>query len=275
MSIVETLERDQPRFHWGGTQSWNAAPETLREIEGSVSKGMRTLETGCGASTIVFASKGAHHTVISPTHDEHKRVLSYLREIGIDNPHLEFAAGFSDDVLPRISNHPERLAEWDAWFANNLGVGATSEISSSSDHVELWKDGAERIFDYIFIDGAHSFPYPVIDWHYATRVLKVGGHLLLDDIPIPAVACVYRYMISDPSWRLINILDNRVAAFELVAEPAPEDYTLQRYNRRPDFGFLPLHQRSYMLIATEVRRMRRELGNRMPGLRQHWRRLHQ
>jgi len=71
---------------------------------------------------------------------------------------------------------------------------------------------------------------------------------------------------------LINISDNRAATFELVSSPFPEDHTLQSYNRRPDYGFLPIHTRSYMLIVDEVGRLRQQIGDRMPGLRRFWRR---
>lgn len=271
IDIVEVLEKNQPQFHWGGTRCWNAAPETLREIQRSVGKGMRTLETGCGASTVVFASREAHHTVISPAHDEHQRVINYLHESGISTSRLNFEAGFSDDVLPKICNYPERLKEWGTWFSDHFDAATPSKIGTG-DTAELWREGNERHLDFVFLDGAHSFPYPIIDWHYSIRALKLGGRLLLDDIPIPAVACVYRYMISDPCWKLISILDNRAAVFELISYPAPEDSRLQPYNRYPDFGFLPIHKRYYMALATEGRLLKQHLGDRMPSLRRYWRR---
>ncbi|WP_156460110.1 class I SAM-dependent methyltransferase [Mesorhizobium sp. Root157] len=267
--IVEKLEKDKPQFHWGGTQRWNAAPETLREIQASTRKNMLTLETGCGASTVIFAAQEAHHTVISPTRDEHQRVADYLRSINIDTSNLKFEAGFSDDVLPNICSYPNRMNKWDAWCADHF----RPTDSRSCKNTDLWREDNERHLDFIFLDGAHSFPYPIIDWHYSVRELKIGGHLLLDDIPIPAVACVYRYMITDPCWKLIHILDNRAAKFELVALPAPEDYTLQPYNRYPDFGFLPFYKRNYMLMSSELRRMRGQLGEAMPSLRGYWRRM--
>lgn len=273
MDIIERIERDKPVFHWGGRQRWNAAPETLREIQASVRPGMRTLETGSGASTVVFAASGAHHTAISPTSDEHERIVAYLHSVGVDTSKLEFQAGFSDDVLPAICSDPERMSEWNSWFSDNLGTGAASDKENEDAGMELWKEETERSYDTIFLDGAHSFPYPVIDWHYSIRRLKIGGRLLLDDIPIPAVACVYRYMMSDPSWKRIKVLDKRVAVFELLSAPVAEDYTLQPYNRNADYGFLPLPQRAAMVTAFKANRLRKNLGQRLPGLREYWRRM--
>ena len=61
-----------------------------------------TLETGCGASTVVFAAQGAHHTAISVDAGEHQRVRAYLREIGLDDRRLTTIVGWSDAVLPTL-----------------------------------------------------------------------------------------------------------------------------------------------------------------------------
>ncbi len=266
MDIVEKLERDRPVFHWGGTRRWDTAPETLREIRDRVAEGMQTLETGCGASTVVFAASGAEHMVISPTNDEHVRVRNYLTENHIDTSRVRFEAGFSDDLLPKLFNNPNRIAEWEAWCAEHFS--APEKVSDDA----LFRPSSERRLDCIFVDGAHSFPNAIVDWYYSMSALKIGGRMIVDDIPIPAVACLYKYMISDPSWKLMGIHDNRAASFELVAEPAPEDWTLQPYNRHPYFGFESLPKSLYSRSASEFARLRHQLGDRMPGVREIWRR---
>jgi hypothetical protein len=229
MDVVTQLLRDRPVFHLGGTARWDVLPETLSAIETRVRDGDRTLETGCGASTVVFAAKGAHHTSISPDSSEHDNVAAYCEQIGVDRSRLRFIAGSSDSVLPELCT--------------------------------------DRVLDAAFIDGAHTFPYPSVDWHYVVRALKVGGWLLLDDIPIPAVSYVFKYMQSDPSWRLEEILDERTAAFTLVSEPALEDWTVQPFNRRPDYSFAPLPDRARLSAAAEITRLRSGLARRYPRLR--------
>jgi Methyltransferase domain len=229
MDVVAHLLKDRPVFHLGGTARWDVLPETLSAIRNRVRDGDRTLETGCGASTVVFAAQGAHHTSISPDPSEHENVGAYCEQVGVDRSRLSFIAGSSDSVLPELCT--------------------------------------DRIFDAAFIDGAHTFPYPAVDWHYVARALKVGGWLLLDDIPIRAVTFVFKYMQSDPSWRLEEILDERTAAFTLVAEPTMVDWTLQPFNRRPDYSFAPLPDRARLSGAAEITRIRRGLGRRYPRLR--------
>jgi precorrin-6B methylase 2 len=235
LDIVAQLLKDRPVFHQGGKTRWDALPGTLSAIQARVRQGSRTLETGCGASTVVFAAQGGRHTAISPDPREHERVRAYCDQIGVDHSGLELVAGFSDLMLPEMCT--------------------------------------SREFDGAFIDGAHAFPYPAVDWHYVTRGLKVGGWLLLDDIPIRSVAYVFRYMQSDPSWQLDEILDGRTAALTLVAEPAPEDWTLQPFNRRPDYSFAPLPQRVRLAATAEIGRLRGQIGDRYPSLRSAWSRL--
>jgi hypothetical protein len=236
MDIVDRLLRDRPKFHVNGTTRWDSLPGTLRAIQQSVHEGYQTLETGCGASTVIFATRGAHHTVLSPDAEEHERVRDYLKEIGVDSSRLVSMVGLSDLVLPSLCT--------------------------------------QRYLDVAYIDGAHSFPYPAVDWHYMTRALKIGGNLIMDDIAIPAAAYVFRFMASDPGWRLDAILDERAAAFTLIHEPpAEENYTLQPFNRRLDFGFAPLPTRARLALTSQAYRVRQEVGSRYPSLRRVWRRF--
>jgi Methyltransferase domain len=162
-------------------------------------------------------------------------VRDYLRKINVDDRRLESIVGASDSILPAFP--------------------------------------AERIFDVAFIDGGHAFPYPVIDWHYMTRLLKVGGKLIVDDIPIPSIACVFRFMQSDPSWRLDRILDERAAVLTLIDEPHYGDYVLQAFNSNFDYGFIPLPSRLRLILPSRISRLRQQIGLRYPTLRQAWRRF--
>jgi len=231
LDIVQRLLTDKPSFHLGGEARWDALPGALEGIRRSAVHGGSTIETGVGASTVVFAACGAHHTAISPDPAEHQLVRGYCQRIGLDDSRISFVVGLSDDVLPSLL-------------------------------------GRDRTLDVAFIDGAHSFPFPELDWHYITRSLKIGGKLLMDDIPIPAVAQMFRHMRLEPSWRLDAVFDDRTAAFTLLAPPAPEMWTQQPFNRGyPDFSFARLPKRLRLETAYRVDRMRRSAGQRYPGLR--------
>lgn len=237
LDIVQRLLTDKPSFHEFGAARWDALPKTLEAISRLAEHGASTLEVGVGVSTVVFAASGANHIAISPAPDEHQRVRDYCRRIGIDDNGVNFIAGRSDDVLPSL------------W---------------SRDHV----------LDLAFIDGAHEFPFPVIDWYYITRSLKIGGKLLMDDIPIPAVAQLFRHMRLEPNWRLDGVFDGRAAAFTLLAPPGPGDWTHQAVNSGyPDFSFADLPQRLRLETMHRIRQMRHSAGERYPALRRAYKRL--
>ena len=226
--IVDQLRSDRTAFHLGGERVWNSLPETLRDICTSVEPHQVTLETGVGASTVVFAACGACHTAISPDADEHHRVAEYCEQIGIDTSRLTFVEGLSHDVLPSLLTR-------------------------------------ERTLDAAFIDGAHSFPFPEVDWFYITRSLKVGGRLLMDDVPIPAVTPLFRHMQLERNWRLEGILDDRAAAFTLLAAPEPEDWTKQLFNAEyPDYTFVDLPARIKLTTRYRVSRLRSGIAERYP-----------
>ena len=237
LDIVQQLLADKPSFHLGGEARWDALPQTLEAIRMSARNAHASIETGVGASTVVFAASGAHHTAISPAASEQERVRDYCKSIGVDDSRVTFIVGLSDDVLPSL-------------------LGRTRDL------------------DMAFIDGAHSFPFPEVDWYYITRSLKIGGQLLLDDIPIPAVAHVFRHMRLEPNWRLDGIFDDRAALFTLLALPEPEEWSHQPFNRNyPDLSFAKLPTRLRLEAEYRFKRMRRSAAERYPKLRQFYRRV--
>lgn len=230
-AIVERLVAERPTFHSAGGEDriWNAQPRTLELIARFARPGWRTLETGAGASTAVFTAAGARHVAISPPADEHRRIRDWCERAGIDCGALEFVEGCSDDVLPKLD--PDHL-------------------------------------DMAFIDGGHSFPIPVIDWHYVARRLRVGGILVLDDVPIPAVAVVFRAMLADPGWVLLELADHRAAAFRKTAEiPEGDVWRRQAFNRSfPDYSFAGLSTRMRLQARHRAREFRRDAATRHPRL---------
>ena len=125
------------------------------------------------------------------------------------------------------------------------------------------------------IDGAHSFPLPVVDWHYVTRALKVGGRLLLDDIPVPAVGQVFRHMKLESSWRLDGIFDDRAAAFTLVTLPdQDDDWVHQPFNMGfPDYSFAGLPKQLRLENTYRLKQIRQRVGRRYPVLRRIYKRI--
>src|SRR5262245_28103140 len=99
---INRLLTDRPAFHVDGLRDWSALPGTLDLLASLVFPGAHTLETGSGASTVVFAAAGAKHLAISPDGHEHERIQAYCRDIGLDTDGLSFIVGSSDRILPTM-----------------------------------------------------------------------------------------------------------------------------------------------------------------------------
>ena len=89
---------------------------------------MTTLETGSGASTIVFAAAGTDHTAVTPDAAEEGRVRATCRELGVSSDRVAFEVGFSHDVLPRLSGSPLDLVLLDGAHGNAGHVGHVNVV---------------------------------------------------------------------------------------------------------------------------------------------------
>lgn len=201
--VLARMRRDQPRFHSeadqdsargsAALQDWGATEWLLRAIQDLGQGASQTLETGCGRSTVLFASTSQRHFCIGPREQEFARVRLYCESLGIDPEKITFLCGKSEDLLPGLT--------------------------------------IEGKLDLVLIDGAHAFPFPMIDWYYASRWLRVGGHVIVDDAWLPAVADLVQFLNTEPSWRRVR-RNLESAAYQKVAEADDfNDWVPQRYGR--------------------------------------------
>src|SRR4051794_25539073 len=81
--VVERILRDRPAFHGDGQVRWDVSPGTLHLLARLAGSAERTLEVGCGVSTVVFAAAGTSHIAVSPVRHEYERIEKYCAEIGV------------------------------------------------------------------------------------------------------------------------------------------------------------------------------------------------
>jgi predicted O-methyltransferase YrrM len=62
---------------------------------------------------------------------------------------------------------------------------------------------AEGTFDLILVDGWHTFDHTLVDCFFATRLLRVGGYLVIDDISMRPVHRCLEYLLTYPCYELI------------------------------------------------------------------------
>jgi hypothetical protein len=212
--LTDQLRREPPGLHAGGAEYWGLAWEALAWLEREVRPGMATLETGSGASTLVFAAAGADHESVTPAADEEERFRAECQRRGIDGSRVTFRIGLSHEVLPTLERPP---------------------------------------LDLVLIDGAHGFPYPVLDWWHLAPRLRVGGRMLLDDAYLPGVAAVVDYARSSDAWQLEAPVSFRTARIRKLRDeepPAGADALASR--GRMSFAYLPPHRRAVASVRTRV-----------------------
>lgn len=132
---------------------------------------MKTLEVGCayGLSSLYICSavqkrSGAFHTIIDP--------FQTIDWDGVGIRNLE-EAGFCLFTLIEVKSE----------FA-----------------LPRLLEQREGKFDFIFIDGWHTFDHTLLDCFYATKLLRVGGYLAIDDVTFPSVRRVVDFLRNYPCY---------------------------------------------------------------------------
>lgn len=103
---------------------------------------------------------------------------------------------------------PFQNTRWDGAGIVNLEAGgidffALNELKSEIALPKLLEKN-EGQFDFIFIDGWHTFDHTLLDCFYATRLLKVGGVLAIDDVSFPSGKRVCNYLRNYPCYQQIG-----------------------------------------------------------------------
>jgi predicted O-methyltransferase YrrM len=68
----------------------------------------------------------------------------------------------------------------------------------------------EGQFDFIFIDGWHTFDHTLLDCFYATRLLRVGGCLAIDDVSFPSVRRVVDFLQNYPCYEFYGSVSSKI-----------------------------------------------------------------
>ena len=208
--LLEVFNADDAAIHRAGFADTDVAnPEAWAKITGtyatgtyttdrdryeliirSVRPGSRTLETGSGLSTLIFATAGCEHTTLFLDPDEEIRLRAWADHHGIDLAGVTFIAGPSDESLRNLEPTP---------------------------------------LDVFLIDGGHGYPLPILDWFYGASRLGVGGVLVIDDLQIWAPRQLDEFLTLDPRWEQLQHTQKWSAYRRLVDGPIAEDSPSQQF----------------------------------------------
>ncbi|AFZ22698.1 hypothetical protein Cylst_0338 [Cylindrospermum stagnale PCC 7417] len=191
---LQVLLQNAPLLHEvtpGTLTSWQISDTTLNFLDKHINKNSKTLETGAGVSTLLFAIKGACHTCIVPDIKLVNRIREYCQNNQILPHKIDFHVDISERVLPSLT-------------VDDL--------------------------DLVLIDGRHAFPSPFIDWYYTCNKLKIGGMMIIDDTQIWTGSVLKNFLLSEPEWELKADLSSKTAVFVKLEESShAKNWSEQRF----------------------------------------------
>ena len=232
MNLQDLLD-DPPGVHpfEGRLLAWGLPRPALDLIDAHVTPSSKTLESGSGLSTILFALKGAHHICITPFQEEVDRIRDYCALRGISLQNVDFRVDLSTNVLP------------------NFGP---------------------RELDLALIDGCHGFPTPFMDWYFMASALKVGGMLIVDDVQIWTGRVLKDFLVSEPEWKLVEPSSDKTAIFVKEHHYHPwKEFEQQLYvvrqNRLLDRKEFTVSKGLRLLRQGQILELLRRVGHRFRG----------
>jgi FkbM family methyltransferase len=199
-TLVERITEYEAKI--GMHRAGSLAPAPLDKLEWYLQsyfegKAVRSVETGCGASTIIFAQYAAQHTVYCfDDRSEDRSSVSYAQ------------------------NFPGFGHKYTRWI-----YGPTQRT--------IFSQPLEHAVDIVLIDGPHGYPFPELEYFAFYPWLQQGGILIVDDIHIPTINNLYKFLLQDDSFRADGVV--ATTAYFRRAEAAAfnmegDGWWLQRYN---------------------------------------------
>lgn len=195
VEIAESLAADAS--HHGGTFN-DLVLQRLEELIGS-SFG-RTLETGCGKSTIFFSRASREHLAFAiDDRGAPGSSLAFVEASPLFRPEAcRFVLGPTQATLPRHAFDPPA-------------------------------------FDVVLLDGPHGYPFVELEYYFLYPQICPGGHLIVDDVHIPTIGRFADFLFEEPMFELVETVVT-TALFRRTEAPAfdplCDGWWRQPYNRR-------------------------------------------
>lgn len=222
-SIQETLARLAGAAHRGGAFD----SSVLLAIAEVLPDGpLRTLETGCGKSTIMFSNLSARHLVFA-----------------YDDRNLE---GSSVDMVQQNSDFRADVT--------TFVYGPTQQTLPRHQFAD------DDLFDVILIDGPHGYPFPDLEYALLYERLKPGAILILDDVHIPSIGRMYDILREDRMYEEVGVFATTglLKRTALAGVPGDGDHW---YEQSYNFVRFPLSMERYHSDRTVLPGTRLDLSD--------------
>lgn len=138
----------------------------------------KTLEIGCasGVSSVFICSAlnqyNSKHIIIDPNQSKeyHSIGINLLKKLGLNN--FVFIEEKSEIALPNLLTQGHRI-------------------------------------DFALIDGWHTFDHTLIDFFYIDKLLNVNGIVVIDDVHLPAIKKIIRYISNYQNYQIIDSVKSK------------------------------------------------------------------
>jgi hypothetical protein len=213
-----------PGLHTAGTFSARtfeaiARAAHKRQIRNSV-------ETGSGASTLLFSHLSEHHTVFAL--DGGSGSITNVRRSPLLRQNVvTFVEGPTQATLPQYR------------FTEKLQL--------------------------VLIDGPHGYPFPDLEYYFLYPHLDTGALLILDDIHIPTVHNLFQFLRRDAMFELDEIVKTTAFFTRTSAptfDPFGDSWWRQNYNAKPLLRYT-WRDRMRGVLPTSMQRSLTRLKRRM------------
>ncbi|HLH01103.1 MAG TPA: class I SAM-dependent methyltransferase [Bryobacteraceae bacterium] len=192
--VLKDILEVQAILHGAGTVSREALSAIARHTS-IRSRIRRSVETGCGATTLLLSHLSEHHTAFAL--DIGGSIVNVRRSPLLREGVVSFVEGPSQRTLPQ-HHFDEKL---------QLAV----------------------------IDGPHAYPFPDLEYYCLYPHLETGALLVLDDIHIRSINNLFKFLCSDEMFRLDEVVKTTAFFTRTEAptfDPIGDGWRQQRYNAR-------------------------------------------
>jgi predicted O-methyltransferase YrrM len=223
------------------------------EVEHRRSRLLRSyIESVYRSGTVTDSTGNIHHILPSAVPPEEGETLRELVVAEQASATLEVGLAYGLSTLficeGLLANGPtgkhvaidplEGILFQDAGLATLDAAGVASMVEFLREPSDLALPrllGSERHFDLVFIDGAHHFDNAFVDCFYSVKLLRPGGVLVVDDVWMPAIDLIVRYLVTNFGCRRIR----HVPASSTAAPHQPGAGARLAILRTPGQGELP------------------------------------
>lgn len=191
--VLKQILQMQAVLHSAGTMSDDALTAIARHA--SNRRVRRSVETGCGATTLLLSHLSEHHTVFAL--DIGGSVANVRRSPLLREGVVSFVEGPSQRMLPQH------------YFDEKLQLA--------------------------IIDGPHAYPFPDLEYYFIYPHLETGALLVLDDIHIRTINNLFQFLCRDEMFRLDEVVRTTAFFTRTEApmfDPVGDSWRQQKYNAR-------------------------------------------